>query len=67
VITHTDWITSVAFSSTGRHLVSGSKDATVQLYDTANGKLPQVYRGHSGTVQTVILEPDNRLIHTWAP
>jgi WD40 repeat protein len=36
---HSDLITSVAFSSDGSQLVSGSFDNTVRLWSTASGKL----------------------------
>ncbi len=30
---HTDWVVSVAYSPDGRHIVSGSRDSTIRIWD----------------------------------
>jgi len=46
---HSDWVKSVAYSPDGKHLVSGSNDNTVKVWDVAMGQevsrrvLPSLY------------------------
>jgi WD40 repeat protein len=35
---HSDEVRSVAYSPDGKHIVSGSTDATVRIWDAATGK-----------------------------
>ena len=35
---HSDWVFSVAYSPDGKHIVSGSKDKTVKVWDSQTGK-----------------------------
>ncbi len=59
---HTDWVRSVAFSSDGRLLASGSLDQTIKLWDTATGSEIQALPGHMNTVRSVTFSPDGRLL-----
>jgi len=36
---HTEWITSVSFSSDGKHIVSGSCDHTIQVWSVETGEM----------------------------
>ena len=33
-----DWVRSVAYSPDGKHIVSGSEDQTVKIWDAQSGK-----------------------------
>ena len=45
---HTSWVNSVAFSSDGRHIVSGSHDMTVCVWDAQTGaQVGQPLQGHT--------------------
>ena len=35
---HSDWVRSVAYSPDGKHIVSGSEDGTVKVWDSQTGK-----------------------------
>jgi WD40 repeat protein len=56
------WVTSVAFSPDGRHVVSGSYDKTVRLWDAATGAALQTLEGHADNVFSVAFSPDNKQI-----
>jgi WD40 repeat protein len=47
---HTDWIRCVAFSPDGKVLITGSKDRTARLWNTATGECTAILTGHSGEV-----------------
>jgi WD40 repeat protein len=56
---HTDHITSVAFSPDGNHIISGSKDRTIRIWDAQNkGMAVDVLEGHTGSVDSVAFSPD---------
>jgi serine/threonine protein kinase/WD40 repeat protein len=58
---HRDGVPSVAFSTDGRRLVSGSKDGTVRIWDASSGKLLQSCREHHSTpIEAVTFSPDGR-------
>ncbi|KAH8591892.1 quinon protein alcohol dehydrogenase-like superfamily [Bisporella sp. PMI_857] len=59
---HSDWVTSVAFSSDGKQVVSGSDDKTVRLWDAATGALQQTLEGHSRVVTSVAFSPDGKQV-----
>ena len=68
---HTWTVTSVAFSPDGRHIVSGSWDQTIQVWDAADlaaaaqtsGQVANPLQlGHTGPVTSVAFSPDGRYI-----
>jgi len=58
---HDDLVASIAFSPDGRHLVSGSRDRTVRLWDVQSGPL-RIMRGHTLKVTSVDFSPAGRLV-----
>ena len=59
---HTDWVSSVAWSSNGKYIASGGNDKTVRVWDAATGKEISCYDGHSDPVLTVAWSPDSSRI-----
>jgi len=55
---HQDQVNSIAFSSDGTHLISGSDDGTVKLWDSNSGQELKSLEGHEGRVQSVAFSPD---------
>ena len=59
---HTDEVGSVAFSSDGRLLVSGSVDETVKLWDVQTGGTIQTFSGHTNLLLSVSISVDSATI-----
>jgi WD40 repeat protein len=57
---HEKSVTSVAFSPDGRHILSGSRDHTLKLWDVETGKLVRSWEGGQGPIYTVAFSPDGR-------
>ena len=55
---HSDGVNLVAFSPDGTHIVSGSDDKTLQLWDAVSGAHVHTLKGHSGWVMSVAFSPD---------
>jgi WD40 repeat protein len=56
-------VSSVAFSTNGRRIVSGSHDYTLRLWDTATGQpIGSSLQGHTSLVSSVAFSPDDRRI-----
>jgi WD40 repeat protein len=55
-------ITSVAVSSDGRYVLSGSYDKTVRLWDTVTGKELRAFLGNPTSVISVAFSPDAALV-----
>ena len=43
---HSNYVTSVAYSPDGKHIVSGSEDSTVKVWDSQTGKEVSVLLCH---------------------
>ena len=57
------YVCSAAFSPDGKHIVSGSYDKTLQLWDAKTGEILQPpLEGHEGGVLSVAFSPDGKHI-----
>jgi hypothetical protein len=58
-----EWIVrSVAVTPDGQHIVSGSWDKTVRVWEASDGRELSVLRGHDAGVERVAVTPDGREI-----
>ena len=59
---HSTGVESIAFSSDGKILASGSRDSTVRLWDVDTGESLHVLEGHRFNVLTVAFNHDDTLV-----
>jgi WD40 repeat protein/uncharacterized caspase-like protein len=59
---HTGPVNTIALSSDGRFLVSGSSDNTLKLWDPATGNVLRTLYGHEQPVLAVAVSGDGRLV-----
>src|SRR5260221_1952353 len=59
---HSRNVNSVAWSSDGRMLASGSYDQTIRLWDTQTGQSLRTLEGHSNSVHSVAWSSDGRIL-----
>jgi WD40 repeat protein len=57
-IGHARDVRSGAFSRDGTHLLTGSEDGTLKLWDLATTRLVRTFSGHKGEVTVVALSPE---------
>ncbi|WP_052345099.1 beta-propeller domain-containing protein [Planktothrix rubescens] len=60
--THSHWVLSVAISSNGQYLVSGSIDKTVKLWNLKTKINVHTFTGHTSWVNVVKITPDNQTL-----
>ncbi len=58
---HLDDVNSVAISSDGKYIVSGSDDKTIKLWEISSGREIKTFRGHEA-LWSVAISPDGKYI-----
>lgn len=56
---HTNYVSSIAFSSDSKLIATGSFDKTLRLWDVRSGTQLRVLNGHTEAVETAVFSPDN--------
>ena len=59
---HKDCVLSVAISSNGETIVSGSKDNTIKIWNSRSGECIKTLKGHTGAVFDISISLDERII-----
>jgi len=60
---HTEWVTSVAYSPEGTHIVSGSWDRTIRVWNATTGQcVAGPLQGHTSSVTSIAYSPDGTYI-----
>ncbi|MHC4843382.1 MAG: WD40 domain-containing protein, partial [Planctomycetota bacterium] len=57
---HSSAVTAVAFSASGRLVLSGSEDGTLKLWEVTTGREIRTLTGHSSSVTAVCFSPNGR-------
>ena len=60
-----DFVNSVAFSTDGKHIVSGSSDNTVRVWDASSGEEVKKLVGHTSSVYSIVSGSDDKTVHVW--
>ena len=55
-------VTSVDFNPDGSHIISGSRDRTLKLWEADTGEHLGTFEGHTDVVWSVAFSPDGSLI-----
>ncbi len=58
LIGHEGQINSLAFSPDDQHVLSGSEDGTLILWNVETGDVLRVFQGHTGAVNRLVISPD---------
>jgi len=62
-IGHTGGINCICYSPNGRHIISGSDDTTIRIWDAETGVISgEPLKGHTMSVSSVAYSPDGRRI-----
>ena len=59
---HSNEVTTVAVSPDDRHVISGSADKTMKLWDLRTGNELATFRGHTAGIQSVAFSSDGRFV-----
>lgn len=55
-------VTAIKYSKNGEFIVSGSRDKTIRIWETATGRELRVLNGHEYTIRSIVFSPDERKI-----
>lgn len=58
---HTSWVSSVAITPDGKHMVSGSGDFTLKLWELHSGKELRSFEGHTSLCNNSMMPMLNKI------
>lgn len=61
---HTNFVSSIAFSPDGQHLLTGSWDNTAKIWNCQTGQLLHTFKDHTNWVRSVAFSTNETLIFT---
>ncbi|KAH7904500.1 quinon protein alcohol dehydrogenase-like superfamily [Hygrophoropsis aurantiaca] len=64
---HAEWVTSVAYFSDGKHIISGAEDKTVRIWNLESQKQEGDSMMHDFEVASGVLSPDERRLVSAGP
>ena len=59
---HTSYVYSVAISTDGQTLVSGSYDKTIKVWNLSTGKEIYTLTGHTGGIWSIVISDDGQTL-----
>jgi WD40 repeat protein len=59
---HTNYVCDVAFSPSGKQIVSGGADGKIKFWDVESGQCQRTLDGHEEWVHSVVISPDGRFL-----
>lgn len=57
-----DWVDSIAVTPNGKHVICGSRDGIVSIWDLKTGNLVRAMKEHYNWVRTVAVSPDGKYV-----
>jgi len=62
LVGHTNVVEAVAVTPDGRHIVSGSWDKTLKVWDLESGRELTILKGHTEFIKAVVITPDGKRV-----
>ncbi|MBC1305741.1 protein kinase domain-containing protein, partial [Trichormus variabilis] len=62
LIGHSNWVSSVTFSSDGNMVISGSYDTTIKIWNLTTEKQICTLTGHTDSVLSIAISPNDKII-----
>jgi len=59
---HSRWVNAVSFSPDRKHILSGSTDRTIKLWDIETGREIKSFLGHSDYIHAISFSPDGKYV-----
>jgi WD40 repeat protein/tRNA A-37 threonylcarbamoyl transferase component Bud32 len=59
---HSRWVTAVAISANGQHVVSGGLDDRIRVWNLETGELLNTLMGHTKPVNSLVISSDGQLL-----
>jgi WD40 repeat protein len=61
---HSDWVSSIAWSSDGKLLATASRDKTAKVFEVGTGRSRTTFSGHRTSVRGVVFASDDQRVYS---